>query len=84
MRLQLIKTYCGTVKRTELHKGKWHNWFQMQSVISVYNNTCDEREFMCNNRQCIPKHFVCDHDDDCGDGSDESPDCGKCQPRISA
>ncbi|ETE71786.1 Low-density lipoprotein receptor-related protein 1, partial [Ophiophagus hannah] len=41
----------------------------------LYNNTCDEREFMCNNRQCIPKHFVCDHDDDCGDGSDESPDC---------
>ncbi|XP_023799016.1 prolow-density lipoprotein receptor-related protein 1 [Cyanistes caeruleus] len=42
---------------------------------SVYNNTCDEREFMCGNRQCIPKHFVCDHDDDCGDGSDESPEC---------
>uniref|UniRef100_A0A8C5UEH1 EGF-like domain-containing protein n=2 Tax=Passeriformes TaxID=9126 RepID=A0A8C5UEH1_9PASS len=40
-----------------------------------YNNTCDEREFMCGNRQCIPKHFVCDHDDDCGDGSDESPEC---------
>uniref|UniRef100_A0A663N6G7 Prolow-density lipoprotein receptor-related protein 1 n=1 Tax=Athene cunicularia TaxID=194338 RepID=A0A663N6G7_ATHCN len=41
----------------------------------LYNNTCDEREFMCGNRQCIPKHFVCDHDDDCGDGSDESPEC---------
>uniref|UniRef100_A0A8D2LBK3 Prolow-density lipoprotein receptor-related protein 1 n=1 Tax=Varanus komodoensis TaxID=61221 RepID=A0A8D2LBK3_VARKO len=41
----------------------------------LYNNTCDERDFMCNNRQCIPKHFVCDHDDDCGDGSDESADC---------
>ncbi|XP_066473947.1 prolow-density lipoprotein receptor-related protein 1 [Tiliqua scincoides] len=40
-----------------------------------YNTTCDEREFMCANRQCIPKHFVCDHDDDCGDGSDESPEC---------
>ncbi|OXB51766.1 UNVERIFIED_CONTAM: hypothetical protein H355_001255 [Colinus virginianus] len=45
----------------------------------LYNNTCDEREFMCGNRQCIPKHFVCDHDDDCGDGSDESPECeSKC------
>lgn len=44
----------------------------------MYNNTCDEREFMCGNRQCIPKHFVCDHDNDCGDGSDESPECGGC------
>uniref|UniRef100_A0A670IUS4 LDL receptor related protein 1 n=1 Tax=Podarcis muralis TaxID=64176 RepID=A0A670IUS4_PODMU len=41
----------------------------------LYNNTCDEREFMCTNRQCIPKHFVCDHDQDCADGSDEAPDC---------
>lgn len=43
----------------------------------VYNSTCDEREFMCQNRQCIPKHFVCDHDRDCTDGSDESPECGE-------
>ncbi|XP_039721688.1 prolow-density lipoprotein receptor-related protein 1 isoform X2 [Pteropus medius] len=41
----------------------------------LYNNTCDDREFMCQNRQCIPKHFVCDHDRDCADGSDESPEC---------
>uniref|UniRef100_A0A3P8RWR9 Uncharacterized protein n=1 Tax=Amphiprion percula TaxID=161767 RepID=A0A3P8RWR9_AMPPE len=42
------------------------------------NNTCNtETEFMCQNRQCIPKHFVCDHDIDCSDGSDESPECGE-------
>ncbi|XP_058529110.1 prolow-density lipoprotein receptor-related protein 1 isoform X2 [Ochotona princeps] len=41
----------------------------------LYNSTCDERQFMCQNRQCIPKHFVCDHDRDCTDGSDESPEC---------
>lgn len=46
---------------------------------SVYtNSTCDpENEFMCQNRQCIPKHFVCDLDVDCSDGSDESPECGE-------
>lgn len=43
----------------------------------MYNSTCDDREFMCQNRQCIPKHFVCDHDRDCADGSDESPECGE-------
>lgn len=47
------------------------------SASTVYNSTCDEREFMCQNRQCIPKHFVCDHDRDCADGSDESPECGE-------
>lgn len=41
----------------------------------LYNSTCDDREFMCQNRLCIPKHFVCDHDRDCADGSDESPEC---------
>lgn len=32
---------------------------------------------MCQNRQCIPKQFVCDHDTDCSDGSDESLECGE-------
>lgn len=41
------------------------------------NNTCDENAFMCHNKVCIPKQFVCDHDDDCGDGSDELLKCGK-------
>lgn len=41
------------------------------------NNTCDESTFMCHNKVCIPKQFLCDHDDDCGDGSDESLQCGE-------
>lgn len=41
------------------------------------NNTCDENAFMCRNMVCIPKQFVCDHDDDCGDGSDEFLQCGE-------
>ena len=45
--------------------------------VSVFNNTCSSNEFMCQNRQCIPKHFVCDHDTDCSDGSDESQECGE-------
>lgn len=41
------------------------------------NNTCDDNSFRCNNKGCVPQRFVCDHDDDCGDGSDESVECGK-------
>lgn len=45
--------------------------------LLVFNNTCSSNEFMCQNRQCIPKHFMCDHDNDCSDGSDESQECGE-------
>lgn len=55
-------------------------------LFPVYtNNTCDAKnEFMCQNRQCIPKHFVCDHDIDCSDGSDESPECGECSLELTS
>ncbi len=47
------------------------------SLSQVFNKTCDDSEFQCQNYQCIPKNFMCDHDVDCRDGSDESPECGK-------
>lgn len=41
------------------------------------NNTCSPGFFKCNNDKCIPDKWVCDKDNDCGDGSDEnSPKCG--------
>lgn len=49
----------------------------MHLLPSVFNDTCSSNEFMCQNRQCIPKHFMCDHDNDCSDGSDESQECGE-------
>lgn len=60
--------------------GTWAGAEGPVAPSTVYNSTCDDREFMCQNRQCIPKHFVCDHDRDCADGSDESPECG--EPRA--
>lgn len=44
---------------------------------SAPNNSCDDSSFRCRNDACIPRRFACDHDDDCGDGSDESVECGK-------
>lgn len=32
---------------------------------------CPSGEFMCANRKCLATVYVCDGDDDCGDGSDE-------------
>lgn len=35
------------------------------------SHDCQENEFYCMNKKCIPKEWVCDHSNDCGDGSDE-------------
>ena len=35
------------------------------------DQTCTADEFTCDNGNCIQKKWLCDHEDDCGDGSDE-------------
>lgn len=32
---------------------------------------CEPNEFKCDNDRCVQKQWLCDGDDDCGDGSDE-------------
>lgn len=48
--------------------------------------TCSASEFTCVNYHCVPKRWMCDQDDDCGDGSDERNcgmlDCGHARHRA--
>ena len=32
---------------------------------------CEENQFLCANRKCIPGNWICNGNNDCGDGSDE-------------
>lgn len=42
-------------------------WF----CFVILAQRCNAGLFQCHNGMCIPRSYVCDHDDDCGDRSDE-------------
>ena len=52
--------------------------FALLSDCLTGSRYCPPQSFRCNNTLCIHEVWVCDGEDDCGDGSDESSKyCGK-------
>lgn len=42
---------------------------------------CQEFEFKCKNGRCISYEFICNAEDNCGDGSDEET-CSYCSGEV--
>uniref|UniRef100_A0A671PII5 Low-density lipoprotein receptor-related protein 8-like n=1 Tax=Sinocyclocheilus anshuiensis TaxID=1608454 RepID=A0A671PII5_9TELE len=76
----------------------WHsdslficNWAFLNQVFvfsSPDARSCSVGAFQCRNRKCLAPVYVCDGDDDCGDGSDEEkcspPTCGPHEFRCNS
>ncbi|XP_013382738.1 scavenger receptor cysteine-rich type 1 protein M130-like [Lingula anatina] len=51
-----------------------HNAFSVQCMVRA---KCSGDQFACDNGRCVHKSYICNGNDNCGDGSDERM-CGDC------
>lgn len=79
-----VKDVLGSSKNTTRKMTKSTNqalFCSLSAVISLAQR-CNAGLFSCHNGMCVPQRYVCDHDDDCGDRSDEL-NCSMWLPSLS-
>ena len=70
--LRIFLTYWWLVKLQLVRLWRtWSNFWILPKNVNFLDQTCTSDEFTCDNGNCIQKKWLCDHEDDCGDGSDE-------------
>ena len=47
----------------------------LYSFQLILGNVCRLNQFKCDNKNCVPRSFLCNGRDDCGDNSDEMQNC---------
>ena len=60
----------------------FENQLYLTNFIPIFNfqkneiaDTCPLNYFRCRNRRCVPTSRICNGNDDCGDGTDETDGC---------
>lgn len=48
-----------------------HRGLSLCFCVATLAQHCGAGLFQCHNGMCVPRSYICDHDDDCGDRSDE-------------
>ncbi|UYV74244.1 LRP1B [Cordylochernes scorpioides] len=54
---------------------EWNTTETHMSAAGQEKAECTDDQFQCENRRCIPKTWICNEINDCGDNSDEGPIC---------
>ncbi|KAL3869763.1 hypothetical protein ACJMK2_042400 [Sinanodonta woodiana] len=50
----------------------WNSTIESINSTAEITEACFKEQYQCTNKRCIPKGWVCDGDNDCGDTSDEN------------
>lgn len=79
LKMFLLTAFCSCSLKPHITEPHISYWTRVCVCVSLEPRPCSESEFRCDNEQCIPGSWTCNHVNDCGDNSDER-DCGEQTP----